>query len=441
MPPRGRKPKVRQTTRLARLEKVRNRLLGLVEELKSNGFQEDLTVPGSIPLVEEPEQDPKTGGYIGKVKEPLSVYIQRVSISDNFSQRPPFDHVGDPIYKRLIHDYLRGALMRESDVAGLSRKRPDHKAVTLDDTVGIRFSIIDGLQRLYCYSLAILLVLDREKLVADGLMPSEAWDYFRPAVESLGDPENATSDLLKRPMRYQVFYNIDLAGLLHYMVTFNTGQRRMSLAVQIEIMQAPLIDSLEDHAGVPVFRDIHRLPGGRKPKDKFSASDLVLAAQAFVTNNSQVTATNEAERFLTEDQRYLDNVGDINDVVTTLKLLAGEIHPKLALMYDGDKDKPYILSGGGTFLIALLAACGYVRNRMGMKALESVLEKLMEKLDSHAKDPLCLDEYFHATSLIKASRGKTTRRLVDDTFRRFFLGSTTQLEWVDTLRQITGSTL
>ena len=42
---------------------------------------------------------------------------------------------------------------------------------------------------------------------------------------------------------------------------------------------------------------------------------------------------------------------------TTLKLLAGEIHPKLALLYDGAKDKPYILSGGGTFLIALLAAC------------------------------------------------------------------------------------
>ena len=439
MPPRGRRPKAHRPTRIARLEKVRTRLLGLVEELKSHGFQEDLAIPGSVPLVDEPEHDPKTGGYIGKVKEPLSVYIQRVSISDNFSQRPPFDHLGDPIYKRLVHDYLRGALMRESDVAALSR-RPDHKAVTLDDTVGIRFSIIDGLQRLYCYSLAILLVLDREKLVADGLMPSEAWDYFKSAVESLGDPESATADLLKRPMRYQVFYNIDLAGLLHYMVTFNTGQRRMSLAVQIEIMQTPLINSLEDQAQVPVFRDIHRLPGGRKPKDKFAASDLVLATQAFVTNNSQVTATNEAERFLTEDQRYLDNVGDINDVVTTLKLLAGEIHPKLALMYDGDKDKPYLLSGGGTFLIALLAACGYVRNRMGMKVLESVLENLMETMDSHPKDPLRLDEYFHATSLIKASRGKTTRRLVDDTFRRFFLGSTTQLEWMDTLRQITGST-
>ena len=35
----------------------------------------------------------------------------------------------------------------------------------------------------------------------------------------------------------------------------------------------------------------------------------------------------------------------------------------------------------------------------------------METMDSHPKDPLRLDEYFHATSLIKASRGKTTRSL------------------------------
>ena len=64
-------------------------------------------------------------------------------------------------------------------------------------------------------------------------------------------------------MRYQVFYNIDLAGLLHYMVTFNTGQRRMSLAVQIEIMQAPLIDSLEDqaHVGVPFLPPGETIPG------------------------------------------------------------------------------------------------------------------------------------------------------------------------------------
>ena len=42
------------------------------------------------------------------------------------------------------------------------------------------------------------------------------------------------------------------ALLLHYMVTFNTGQRRMSLPVQLEIMQRPLIQELEQRAKIPV---------------------------------------------------------------------------------------------------------------------------------------------------------------------------------------------
>jgi hypothetical protein len=40
-----------------------------------------------------------------------------------------------------------------------------------------------------------------------------------------------------------------------------------------------------------------------------------------------------------------------------------------------------------------------------------------------------------ANDAITSSRGKTIRRLVDDTFRRFFLGSTSELEWADTGRQ------
>jgi hypothetical protein len=40
--------------------------------------------------------------------------------------------------------------------------------------------------------------------------------------------------------------------------------------------------------------------------------------------------------------------------------------------------------------------------------------------------------------MIHASRGKEARRLVDDTFRRFFLGVTTDLDWLDTASQITG---
>src|SRR5438034_7127862 len=60
----------------------------------------------------------------------------------------------------------------------------------------------------------------------------------------------------QRIIRYEVFSEIDLSGLLHYMVTFNTGQRRMSLAVQLEIMRQPLIEELEKQAQIPVWHEM-----------------------------------------------------------------------------------------------------------------------------------------------------------------------------------------
>ncbi len=288
-----------------------------------------------------------------------------------------------------------------------------------------------------------MLVLYGEKLVGDGLITEDAWKYFSEAVskaaKASGDLKKALQELLKRPIRYEVFFNINLAGLLHYMVTFNTGQRRMSLPIQLEIMQRPLIQALEKRAQIPIAFDIQKMPGSQKPKDRFAASELTLAARAFLTNNAQVTATDEAEKFLNEDQPYLDNVGDINDVVVALKRITNDIQTKLGKVYAGDINKRYILSSGGTFFIALAAACGYVRNRNNLKMLEGALDKLEALLDRKVEDPLNLSEYFEVTNMITASRGKTTRRLVNDTFLRFFMGATTELEWRDSARHITGS--
>lgn len=435
--PRGRKPKAsKQPTTLERTQKLRDRILNLRNELIDKGFSQMMKSPGTIRLTEEPDKDPKTGGQIGKVKEPLATYIQRVSVADNFSQRPPFDHVMDSIYRRLIKDFIAGAAMPESKVAALSSS-DGHKTESLEEPE-ILFSLVDGLQRLYCYCIAILVTLYRDQLVSEGYLPVDAWKYLAETVSATGEPRSATEKLLRRMMRYEVFYNIDLAGLLHYMVTFNTGQRRMSLDVQLEIMRAPLIQELEHQAGVPIWHDIQKTPGMQQPKGKFAASDLVLATQAFITNNAQITASIEAERFLNEDQAYLDNVGDITDVVKTLRRITTEIHPEIMRAYAADANKSYLLSGGGTFLLGFIAACGYVRNRNNMKMLDGALDKLLGLLKRPVDDPLNLEAYQTALAMITTSRGKTIRRLVDDTFRRFFMGATTELEWLDTAHQITG---
>lgn len=434
--PRGRRPKaIKAPNRFERCENIRQRILSLTSDLVENGFGAVLTPPTPVKPISNPVQDPKTGGWIAHVEEPLGTYIQRVSVADNFSQRPPFDHVEDPIYRRLIRDFLQGAAMPESKVAALSSGKSGRRAESLH-VPDVSYSVIDGLQRLYCYCIAILLIWLRDETVHEGLITKDAWSNFADVLGGSGDPRIATEELLKRTTRYEIFYNIDLGGLLHYMVTFNTGQRRMSLDVQLEIMRRPLIDELESN-GIPVWHDIQSMPGMKQPKDKFAAADLVLATQAFITNNAQLTQSTEAERFLNENQAYLDNVGDINDVAQTLKRITTEIHPEIMRVYADDPSRRYILSGG-TFLLSFAAACGYVRNRGNMKILDGALDKLMTELKKPEDDPLNLDDYQKALSTITSSRGKATRRLVYDTFLRFFNGVSTELEWLDTATQITG---
>ena len=255
---------------------------------------------------------------MGTSRRQLGTYIQRVGIAENYQQRPPFDHLTDSIYRRLVRDFIDDATMPEAKVAALSANDPNKMVYELNEP-GISFSIIDGLQRLYCFCIAILLVWRRDALVQDGIVPMEAWDYFSDVVEKAGDTADRHGEYpAAGQVRYEIFYSIGLKGLLHYMVTFNTGQGRMSLPVQLEIMQKPLIDELKQKAKISVWHEMLKMPGMAKNKELFAAADLVLATKAFITNSAQVTASNEAELFLNQDQGFLENVGEITDVVDTL---------------------------------------------------------------------------------------------------------------------------
>lgn len=430
---RGSARQAKKPTKLERARKLHDAVTTLVQEIKNSEFTAVLARPGPVTIIGPEIDDPKTDGRIGHVRESLGVYIQRLSVKDNFFQRPPFDHMTDPIYRRLIRDFIEGAAMPESKIAAIGWAG----GVRSLTDANIRYSIIDGLQRLYCFLIAILLVWRREQLVQDGIVPEDGWNFVADSVKKLGDPQSATETLLQRVIRYEIFYGIGLAGLLHYMVTFNSSQRRMSLRVQLEIMKRPLIEHLKIE-GIPIWEDLGRMPGEQRPKDKFLASDIVMATQAFITHNAHVTTAVETERFLDENQPYLDNIGDITDIVRTLKRISSEVHPKLAAAYELNANQRYLMMNGDPFLLGFVAACGYVRNRGGMAILDKALDRLVHAFDQRADDPLDIESYQRALAIIAASRGKDARRLVDDTVRRFFLGVTMELDWLDTASQITG---
>ena len=428
-------PRAKRMTRPERTRKLHEVVSNLLQELQAAGFVAVAARPRRVTPIGPEVEDPKTQGKIGHVREQLGTYIQRLSVQDNFFQRPPFDHLTDPIYRRLIRDFIDGAAMPESKIAALSWVG----GVRALDASDLRYSIIDGLQRLYCFLIAILLVWRREQLVQDRIIPAEAWSFFAPSIQRLGEPQPATELLLQRIIRYEIFYAISLAGLLHYMVTFNSSQRRMSLRVQLEIMKRPLIEHLKLE-GIPIWEDLGKMPGDQRPRDKFLASDIVLATQAFITHNSHVTTAVETERFLDDNQPYLDNIGDISDIVRTLKRISNEVHAKTARAYEDQPALRCLVTSGDPFLLGFVAACGYIRNRGSMEILDKALDRLLAELECQEADPLRLGAYQKALAIINATRGKDARRLVDDTFRRFFLGVTTELDWLDTASQITGGT-
>jgi hypothetical protein len=440
--PRGRRPKAPAAPKkYERQEALKARIVALPSELRSLGFKLFQGQPGPIHPIAPEVVDGKIGAKIAHVEEPLGIYLQRTSVKENVSQRPPFDHIRDPIYRRLMRDFLQGAQMPEAKVAAL--RRSDIGKVSSLTENDILYSLIDGLQRLWCYSTCVLLVQHREKLITERCISAEDWTYFKPHVDALGSAQEATEALLARPVRYEIFYEIDLEGLLHFLVTFNTGQRRMSLQVQLEIMHKPLIDEIEKTAGIQVFRDTRDLEGQsrvQKPKGQFAASELAVATQAFITNNAQAAQKEIAEEMLEKESQYTAlafDIGDIADVVTTLRRVANEIHPQMLQVYADEPNKMFYFSGGGTFLVGFSAACGYIRNRNNMKMLEAALDKLVELLKHGGDDPLSLSEYQEAISNISSSRGKSMRRLVYDTFLRYFLGTTTRLEWADAAHSLT----
>ncbi len=437
---RGRPPKntYKAPTGVERQELLRARIIKLKDELEEAGFGDLLAQTSAIVPIAPPVPDPKTKGEIAHVQEPLGTYIQRVSVQDNFAQRQPYDHLKDPIYMRLIRDFIEHAAMPEAKVAALATNTKGGRAQSLSQP-DIRYSVIDGLQRLYCYLIAILLIFRREKLVEDRCITKEAWEYFRAAVEATGDVQTATQEILKSQVRYEIFFQIDLEGLLHYMVTYNTGQRRMSLDVQLEIMQRPLIDELALNANITLWHETQTVPGKSKPKEQFSASDLIISARAFITSNPQVKKQDETEELL-EEEGYLDNkfdVGDINDVVQTLKKITTDVHKRIMVAYAESPTHKYILSSGGMFLLSFAAACGKLRSDANMGQLDAALLRFDSLIENGGDDPMNLDEYQSTLASIKSSRGKAIRRLVYDTFRRFFNGTTSRLEWADTYRGLT----
>jgi hypothetical protein len=209
----------------------------------------------------------------------------------------------------------------------------------------------------------------------------------------------------------------------------------MSVGVQLEIMRAPLIEELK-RTKLPIWVTTLEAPEAKKPKDLFGSAELIMATQAFASGNPQITAAEEAESIL-ENEDF--DFAEVDDVLKVFKFVATDLHPTISKIYQDDINKRYLLSNSGVFFMGFCAACGHFRTRNNMKMLQGALDKVIDLAKADAEDPFKLEDYFKAIATITSARGRTNRRLVYDTFLRFFMGATDELEWLTTVAMMAGA--
>lgn len=93
---------------------------------------------------------------------------------------------------------------------------------------------------------------------------------------------NNSSNVLERPLRVEFYLGLNREGVLYRMLTLNTGQTRMSLRHQIEMIYNDLLYKDEDY-GIKLIRDTDKK--AKKDETTFYFSEAVDAFTSFLSGD------------------------------------------------------------------------------------------------------------------------------------------------------------
>lgn len=382
----------------------------VVTHLKRKG----VSLPeASIKTIGDGLPDSKTGAMVVNALASVVFLLTRFSGLSHWFQRKTFHHTRDPIYQRLIVAILKGYYVPPLRVAAVA-----DKGVVDDPNTAPDWTLIDGLQRTTCYIIAVLMASLGEELVEMGCIDAKIWD------ETFRDNAAACdiNELLRRQQQLEVFYKIDLAGVLHFMLLLNGAQRQMNAKIQLELMNIPLIKMLEQE-GIQLVKEQEKAADHKLEKAMFKGSNLIVAVQGYMQKNPQVMTTGETESFLSEEGEYLSPVEDMNAVIEVLKIVTGPLHKAVL----GRSDST-VLSEGEVFTTALLAAAAKFADMTNFDQLLAALKRLVSDVEN-GKDPLALDTYWEVYGGIKSGKGRKIRSIICTAFLEYFRGNCKQLEW------------
>lgn len=259
-----------------------------------------------------------------------------------------------------------------------------------------------------------------EELVELGCIDEKIWnETFREHAA-----ECDINELLQRQQQLEVFYKIDLAGVLHFMLLLNGAQRQMNAKIQLELMNIPFIKMLEQE-GIQLVKEQEKAADHKLEKAMFKGSNLIVAVQGYMQKNPQVMTTGEKESFLSEEGEYLSPVEDMNDVISVLQIVTGPLHKAVLSLSDST-----VLSEGEVFTTALMAAAAKFADMTNFDQLLAALKRLVADVEK-GKDPLALDTYWEVYGGIKSGKGRKIRSIICTAFLEYFRGNCKQLEWAE----------
>lgn len=388
----------------------------VVSHIKRNG----VSIPESkIKTIGDGLPDSKTGAMVVNALAPVSFLLRGFSGLSNWFQRKTFHHTRDQIYQRLILAILKGYYVPPLRVAAMA-----DTGVAEDPNVATDWMLIDGLQRTTCYIIAVLMAALGDELVEMGCIDKKIWnEMFRADAEACDIDE-----LLDRQQQMEVFYKINLSGVLHFMLLLNGAQRQMNAKIQLELMNIPLIKILEQE-GIKLVKEQEKAADHKMERALFKGSNLIIGVQGYMQKNPQVMTTGEKEAFLGEERVYLVSPAeDMEDVIKVLQIVTGPLHNAVLNQLEST-----VLSEGEVFTTALMAAAGKFSDMTNFDQLLAALKRLVADVES-GKDPLALDTYWKVYGDIKSGKGRKIRSIICAASLEYFRGQSKKLGWEENAR-------
>jgi hypothetical protein len=387
----------------------------VVSHLKRKGIDMPET---KIETIGDGLPDAKTGAMVVNALASVAFLLTRFSGLSHWFQRKTFHHTRDPIYQRLIVAILKGYYVPPLRVAAVADQGIVEDPKQADD-----WTLIDGLQRTTCYIIAVLMAALGDELVDLGCIDETIWNETFHEHAKVCD----VSKLLGRQQQMEVFYKIDVAGVLHFMLLLNSAQRQMNAKIQLELMNVPLIKLLQDQ-GIQLVKEQEKAADNKLERSSFKGSNLIVAVQGYMQKNPQVMTTDEKESFLSEEGEYLAPAEDMSDVIQVLKLVTGPLHNALLNRLDST-----VLSEGEVFVTALMAAAAKYADMTSFDQLLAALKRLVTDVDA-TKDPMAIDTYWEVYRNIKSGKGRKIRSIICTAFLEYFRGNCKALEWEENAR-------